>query len=162
MFTHNNSVVSVNSTSLRQVSVHSTLKAKYGSSQYPYPLGRGWWGHPLFSRPSLLAYVVAVVSRLVRWNVRSIMAVHLWLRAEKKPNERRTHLTPEKCKELVKAGKVARSVYIFFRGHSGYRGCRPSHWSSAHFFLSLRYFWALQLLLIIAKSNERTSMYVSC
>lgn len=37
-------------------------------------------------------------------NVQVVMAVHLWLRAEKKPNERRTHLTPEKCKELVKAG----------------------------------------------------------
>jgi len=32
------------------------------------------------------------------------MAVHLWLRAEKKPNERRTHITPERCKDLVKAG----------------------------------------------------------
>lgn len=37
-------------------------------------------------------------------NVQVVMAVHLWLRAEKKPNERRTHLTPEKCKKLVKAG----------------------------------------------------------
>lgn len=35
----------------------------------------------------------------------SIMAVHLWLRAETKPNERRTHITPERCKDLVKAGK---------------------------------------------------------
>lgn len=35
----------------------------------------------------------------------SLHVVHLWLRAEKKPKERRTHLTPEKCKELVKAGK---------------------------------------------------------
>ena len=38
-------------------------------------------------------------------NVQVVMAVRLWLRAEKKPNERRTHLTPEKCKELVKAGE---------------------------------------------------------
>ena len=42
-------------------------------------------------------------------NVRSItiMAVHLWLRAETKPNERRTHITPERCKDLVQAGKDA-------------------------------------------------------
>ncbi|EDO41960.1 predicted protein [Nematostella vectensis] len=32
------------------------------------------------------------------------MAAHLWLRAECKPLERRAHLTPEKCKELVDAG----------------------------------------------------------
>ncbi|KAM7432200.1 Saccharopine dehydrogenase [Porites harrisoni] len=32
------------------------------------------------------------------------MAVHLWLRAETKPNERRTHITPERCKDLVQAG----------------------------------------------------------
>ena len=44
-------------------------------------------------------------------NVQVVMAVHLWLRAEKKPNERRTHLTPEKCKELVKAGE---SVFFHF------------------------------------------------
>jgi len=30
--------------------------------------------------------------------------VHLWLRAETKPNERRTHITPERCKDLVQAG----------------------------------------------------------
>ena len=36
-----------------------------------------------------------------------MMAVHLWLRAETKPNERRTHITPERCKDLVKAGKAA-------------------------------------------------------
>ena len=37
----------------------------------------------------------------------SIMSVHLWLRAETKPNERRTHITPERCEDLVKAGKDA-------------------------------------------------------
>ena len=47
-------------------------------------------------------------------NVRSIMAVHLWLRAEKKPNERRTHITPERCKDLVKAGEDARGIRFTF------------------------------------------------
>ena len=48
-------------------------------------------------------------------NVQVVMAVHLWLRAEKKPNERRTHLTPEKCKELVKAGESYQFSSTFFR-----------------------------------------------
>ena len=46
--------------------------------------------------------------------MRSIMAVHLWLRAEKKPNERRTHITPERCKDLVKAGEDARVILVLF------------------------------------------------
>ena len=46
-------------------------------------------------------------------NVRSIMApVHLWLRAETKPNERRTHITPERCKDLVQAGMSASFIII--------------------------------------------------
>lgn len=45
------------------------------------------------------------------------MAVHLWLRAEKKPNERRTHLTPERCKDLLNAGEDARAIlFTFCRG----------------------------------------------
>lgn len=51
-------------------------------------------------------------------NVRSIMAAHLWLRAEKKPNERRTHLTPERCKEIINAGEYAWDFLLsifFFR-----------------------------------------------
>ncbi|XP_031562025.1 saccharopine dehydrogenase [NAD(+), L-lysine-forming]-like [Actinia tenebrosa] len=30
--------------------------------------------------------------------------VHLWLRAETKENEQRTHLTPQKCRELLQSG----------------------------------------------------------
>ena len=45
------------------------------------------------------------------------MAVHLWLRAEKKPNERRTHITPERCKDLVKAGELMLELfYLLFWG----------------------------------------------
>lgn len=41
--------------------------------------------------------------------------VHLWLRAESKENEQRTHLTPEKCQELIQAGELVsliNNVYI--------------------------------------------------
>ena len=38
------------------------------------------------------------------------MSAHIWLRAEKKPHERRTHLTPEKVKELIGRGK---KLFIF-------------------------------------------------
>ena len=61
---------------------------------------------PFLSRPR--------PSEFVLQNVRSIMAVHLWLRAEKKPNERRTHITPERCKDLVKAGENARGILLTF------------------------------------------------
>jgi len=57
------------------------------------------------SRPRLLLYY-PVRKQIFRGNdVRLVMAVHLWLRAETKPNERRTHITPERCKDLVQAGK---------------------------------------------------------
>lgn len=51
-------------------------------------------------------------------NVRSIMAVqavHLWLRAETKPNERRTHITPERCKDLVQAGMCVIFIVHFLK-----------------------------------------------
>ena len=71
--------------------------------------------------PHLLGVVAPFLSRprppefaLQNANVRSIMAVHLWLRAEKKPNERRTHITPERCKDLVKAGEDARLFFLLF------------------------------------------------
>ena len=38
-----------------------------------------------------------------------IMVVHLWLRSEPKANERRSALSPEKCKDLLSAGKMTRS-----------------------------------------------------
>lgn len=75
---------------------------------YPHPLGVV---APFISRPRPSEFA------LQNANVRSIMAVHLWLRAEKKPNERRTHITPERCKDLVKAGEDARVIlFPFSRG----------------------------------------------
>ena len=44
-----------------------------------------------------------------------VMAVHLWLRAETKPNERRTHITPERCQDLVQAGKKNLRALSLFR-----------------------------------------------
>lgn len=74
---------------------------------YPHPLGVV---APFLSRPRPPEFA------LQNANVRSIMAVHLWLRAEKKPNERRTHITPERCKDLVKAGEDARLFFFLFLG----------------------------------------------
>ena len=48
-------------------------------------------------------------------DVRLVMAVHLWLRAETKPNERRTHITPERCKDLVQAGKKKLRALTLFK-----------------------------------------------
>ena len=48
-------------------------------------------------------------------DVRLVMAVHLWLRAETKPNERRTHITPERCKDLVQAGKKNLRALTLFK-----------------------------------------------
>lgn len=46
-------------------------------------------------------------------------SIHLWLRAESKENEQRTHLTPEKCQELLQAGKkslaTSELTYIKYR-----------------------------------------------
>ncbi|CAH3191906.1 unnamed protein product [Porites evermanni] len=57
------------------------------------------------SRPRLLFCYPARKQTFRENDVRLVMAVHLWLRAETKPNERRTHITPERCKDLVQAGK---------------------------------------------------------
>ena len=68
----------------------------------------------VYKRGTTKVFVLSIQSSRVCWHRHATvnlehaggyMAVHLWLRAETKPNERRTHHTPEKCKELVKADK---------------------------------------------------------
>ena len=37
--------------------------------------------------------------------ISQIMSVHIWLRAETKPNEQRCALTPQKCQVLIEKGE---------------------------------------------------------
>ena len=67
------------------------------------------------SRPRLLFCYPARKQTFRENYVRLVMAVHLWLRAETKPNERRTHITPERCKDLVQAGKKNLRALTLFK-----------------------------------------------
>ena len=67
------------------------------------------------SRPRLLFCYPARKQTFRGNDVRFVTAVHLWLRAETKPNERRTHITPERCKDLVQAGKKNLRALTLFK-----------------------------------------------
>ena len=90
--------------------------------QCHWPFGRGWLKLRAADRlraawecPDPGSYSVIPRENKHFDDVRLVMAVHLWLRAETKPNERRTHITPERCKDLVQAGKKKLRALTLFK-----------------------------------------------
>ena len=90
------------------------------------------------SRPRLLFCYPARKQTFRENDVRLVMAVHLWLRAETKPNERRTHITPERCKDLVQAGKKNLRALTLFK--IVYK--IPSPASASYSYMDVPYFLA--------------------